>query len=263
MKICHPITLVRRVSGEILPWVVAVAFLSKVMTYREQIRSPQWITFAAKLKEEAGWKCEACGVSQGPNSELTIHHVYYISRLKAWEYPKSLLECLCWKCHKERQLLQEHILSGVASFLRTTPTAETNMKGFCEAFPGALSNYAAAQGYSPEPEEAEPKPSTYPDMHKTKDEWEAKGGAMDPADVWSAVVGCYQGNYWLGDWAECCEGVARKNGKLTFGLMSDGSPGPFIQPGVRQFFEESLTWLTGEPSTFEVIMEEYDEEEAA
>jgi len=87
------------------------------MTYREQIRSPEWIAFATKMKEENGWKCKACGAAQCLGSELSIHHIFYVKHLMLWEYPCNLLECLCNECHIFRQAHQSLILQIISGFL--------------------------------------------------------------------------------------------------------------------------------------------------
>ena len=88
------------------------------MTYKEQIRSPQWIEFATRFKKSKGWQCEACGASQSPSNELSVHHIYYVSGMKMWEHPDSVLECLCSPCHKRRQDSQQRKILEFAASLR-------------------------------------------------------------------------------------------------------------------------------------------------
>ena len=92
-------------------------FFVPFMTYREQIRSPKWIKFAAAFKEKHGWRCKARGVAQGPRSELTVHHIYYVRAMYLWDYPEETLECLCWDCHQKRQLLQAELFLSLSSFM--------------------------------------------------------------------------------------------------------------------------------------------------
>ena len=87
------------------------------MTYKEQIRSPQWIEFATRFKKSKGWQCEACGASQSPSNELSVHHIYYVSGMKMWEHPESVLECLCSPCHKRRQDSQQRLILEFAQSL--------------------------------------------------------------------------------------------------------------------------------------------------
>jgi hypothetical protein len=91
------------------------------MTYKEQLRTPEWKRFALKMKDEHGWACRWCHRKQG-EVELSIHHVYYIIGVKLWEHPPGLLECLCNDCHIERQELQIDLLVAVGTFLSRQPT---------------------------------------------------------------------------------------------------------------------------------------------
>lgn len=100
------------------------------MTYKEQIRSPEWIKFSAKIKEAHNWCCKACGQRQGPDSELTIHHIYYLKGVKMWEHPESLLECLCWECHKKRQSMQQDLLAYLGEAMKDRGTESLDKSSF-------------------------------------------------------------------------------------------------------------------------------------
>jgi len=88
------------------------------MTYKEQMRSPQWIKFATEFKTLHGWKCDACQAPQSPENELSVHHIYYMSGVMMWDHPSSILECLCLKCHRSRQALQQQEILEFAKSLK-------------------------------------------------------------------------------------------------------------------------------------------------
>lgn len=108
------------------------------MTYREQIRSPKWIEFAAKFKASRGWKCESCDAPQGQKSELSVHHVYYIPGVKMWDHPEEIMECLCWACHKQRQPKQQLLLGWLAYYLKQQATEDLNVEFVVSDLPKAI-----------------------------------------------------------------------------------------------------------------------------
>ena len=93
------------------------------LSYHQQLRDPRWKEFALKLKKESNWRCEECRKAQGI-VELSIHHTYYVSGMKLWEYPRCLLKCLCMSCHTERQSVEQQIYINVADVMRDKTTAQ-------------------------------------------------------------------------------------------------------------------------------------------
>ena len=88
------------------------------MNYRDQLKTPQWKRLAAKLKDEADWKCEECGREQSPRIEIQVHHTHYIQGLKAWEHPRCVLMVLCDECHVKRNEVEQLIYTAVADIMR-------------------------------------------------------------------------------------------------------------------------------------------------
>lgn len=68
--------------------------------YRELLLDPKWQKMRLLLLDGAGWKCELCGDS---TETLHVHHSYYESGLKPWEYPRKSLHVLCQNCHFKEQ----------------------------------------------------------------------------------------------------------------------------------------------------------------
>jgi predicted nucleic acid-binding Zn-ribbon protein len=58
---------------------------------------PKWRQLAAELKQSRGNKCEKCASSK----QLEVHHKTYIQFREVWDYPKELLQVLCFRCHKK------------------------------------------------------------------------------------------------------------------------------------------------------------------
>lgn len=86
------------------------------MTYREQLRHPNWQRKRLEILEAAHWVCESCG---GAESTLHVHHKRYVKGRMAWEYEDSELEALCEGCHAEqherRDLLDRLLMSGAGN----------------------------------------------------------------------------------------------------------------------------------------------------
>lgn len=83
--------------------------------HRLQLLDPRWKKRAKQIRD-IDKVCQKC------NSEyyLKVHHKYYISGRKLWEYPDSLLILLCDKCHsKEHKDLKtvNEIMKDCSEFL--------------------------------------------------------------------------------------------------------------------------------------------------
>jgi hypothetical protein len=68
------------------------------MTYKDQLKQPQWQQVRLKIFERDGWKCTKCSAS---DKQLHVHHTYYIHGAKAWDYPQTMLRTLCNQCHED------------------------------------------------------------------------------------------------------------------------------------------------------------------
>lgn len=66
-------------------------------SYSKLLRDPRWQRMRLEIFSRDNWACEFC---LDTNSELQVHHDYYIYGLKPWEYPTSILRTLCDACHE-------------------------------------------------------------------------------------------------------------------------------------------------------------------
>lgn len=64
----------------------------------EKYKDPRWQKKRLEVLNRAGFKCERCSDAA---SQLHIHHAYYKSGMKPWEYRDDTLFCLCEVCHSE------------------------------------------------------------------------------------------------------------------------------------------------------------------
>ncbi len=65
--------------------------------YSADFLDPRWQQFRLKRLEEAGWQCEVC---DSKDSTLHVHHNFYISGRKPWEYIPETTSVLCDECHE-------------------------------------------------------------------------------------------------------------------------------------------------------------------
>lgn len=74
------------------------------MTYREQIRHPNWQRKRLEVMQAADYSCENCGEKE---RTLNVHHRRYVKGRMVWEYERPDLVCLCEQCHIDEHELKE------------------------------------------------------------------------------------------------------------------------------------------------------------
>lgn len=74
----------------------------RASAYYELLRHPKWQRKRLEILERDGFACLECGEE---NKTIQVHHSYYESNLKPWEYPSDSLHSLCEDCHKQAQRL--------------------------------------------------------------------------------------------------------------------------------------------------------------
>lgn len=73
---------------------------SKLYNFRIR-HSSSWYFKSTRLKEQASYKCQKCGISEDRNRYVYIHvhHKYYIEAREPWDYDDDAFQVLCGKCH--------------------------------------------------------------------------------------------------------------------------------------------------------------------
>lgn len=76
---------------------------SKVLTYAELLRQPEWKEFRRDALRYYGHTCRCCGKHA---TSLNVYHTYYMkddegNLVKPWEYPFIAVTVLCTECHHE------------------------------------------------------------------------------------------------------------------------------------------------------------------
>ena len=66
-------------------------------TYSELLQRPEWQKRRLQILERDQFMCTLCG---DESKMLHVHHRYYVSRRKPWEYPNWALVTVCKDCHE-------------------------------------------------------------------------------------------------------------------------------------------------------------------
>ena len=81
------------------------------MDYNEQLNNQKWKERKLKIKQRDGFKCRVCN----SNLSLDVHHLYYIPKLKAWEYEDEGLVTIC-NLHHDLLTFELPKLAGIIAF---------------------------------------------------------------------------------------------------------------------------------------------------
>jgi 5-methylcytosine-specific restriction endonuclease McrA len=66
------------------------------MTYQEQLKSPKWQRKRLEIMERDDFKCRCC---KNTDTELQVHHLYYLPKHFIWEYDNDGMVTVCKNCH--------------------------------------------------------------------------------------------------------------------------------------------------------------------
>ena len=64
--------------------------------YSENLKDPRWQKKRLEVMQRDDFHCAECGAG---DSTLAVHHLYYVSGRKPWQYPMWSLSTLCEHCH--------------------------------------------------------------------------------------------------------------------------------------------------------------------
>lgn len=80
--------------------------MSSNKEFFDQYKNPLWQKRRLEVLEYDKFTCRRCGDKE---SELHVHHSFYDSKRKVWEYSISNLLTVCDKCHKEIHKMTDDI----------------------------------------------------------------------------------------------------------------------------------------------------------
>lgn len=69
-------------------------------TYAEKLRDPRWQKMRLEILQRDNWTCQKC---KDKETELQIHHKYYIGWKDPWDCDPKTLITLCKDCHEEEE----------------------------------------------------------------------------------------------------------------------------------------------------------------
>ena len=64
--------------------------------YSSILKNPKWQKRRLEIMQRDNFTCQCCF---NKDEELTVHHKYYISGVKPWDYSDSCYVTLCGSCH--------------------------------------------------------------------------------------------------------------------------------------------------------------------
>ena len=64
-------------------------------------RSSEWKIFRDDALHLSNWRCERCTSSKAGGAILHVHHRFYVTGRKPWEYSHEDCEVLCQSCHAQ------------------------------------------------------------------------------------------------------------------------------------------------------------------
>ncbi len=88
------------------------------MNYKEQYKDPRWQKKRLEILERDGWKCKNC---EEDKEQLHVHHKWYLSEKKIWEYQDECYSTLCHDCHDSihhlksliKELIDKHFVYDI------------------------------------------------------------------------------------------------------------------------------------------------------
>jgi hypothetical protein len=80
------------------------------MTYKEQLKTPEWEAKRKKILKRDNYTCQGCC----SKNNLQVHHKIYFPNLMAWQYENNYLITYCEQCHDEWHCLKYEINKLIA-----------------------------------------------------------------------------------------------------------------------------------------------------
>lgn len=69
-----------------------------MLSYAEKLQHPLWQRTRLRVLERANYTCEQCGDTE---TQVHVHHMFYLWGAEPWDYPDYAFKCLCRNCHNE------------------------------------------------------------------------------------------------------------------------------------------------------------------
>lgn len=95
------------------------------INYNELLRHPFWQRKRLEVFQRDDFTCRKCMAKE---SNLQVHHLYYINSHKPWEYPNEALLTLCELCHLKAEFHKWLLTKGQSALLRLGLIYEDRME---------------------------------------------------------------------------------------------------------------------------------------
>lgn len=93
--------------------------------YSELLRHPFWQRKRLEIFQRDDFTCKKCLATE---SNLQVHHIYYLTNHKPWEYPNEALITLCELCHAKAEFAKWLLTKGQTALLRLGLIYEDRME---------------------------------------------------------------------------------------------------------------------------------------
>ncbi len=108
-------------------------------------KDSRWQKLRLKVMERDNWTCQNCDVS-GEGETLNVHHIYYESGKRPWEYDDSVLITWCEDCHKTIHETQKVLLQKIAMLGACIEGGSTAALAQLIGYVDALTGFASSSG---------------------------------------------------------------------------------------------------------------------
>lgn len=100
------------------------------MQYSEKLKDPLWKKKRKEILAHDGFKCRHCPTS---DTELHVHHKYYLQEKEPWDYPDDCFITLCCDCHDSEHSKLVELDNHILNCLRQNFMAD-EISEICEGF---------------------------------------------------------------------------------------------------------------------------------
>lgn len=83
-----------------------------VKSYTQKLKDPKWQKKRLEVMNNQNFECSNCGADDVP---LHVHHGMYIPRTNPWDYPDTMLHCLCEECHSSTETVLHKLRIAIGS----------------------------------------------------------------------------------------------------------------------------------------------------
>ena len=100
------------------------------MSYSEKLKDPRWDKKRKEILKRDKFSCQLC---ESVETELQVHHKYYITNTDPWDYEDECFISLCTSCHKEEHAKLDRIKSQLFNVMKRNFMAD-DMVSICNGF---------------------------------------------------------------------------------------------------------------------------------